>query len=117
MKISSTSKELFKIWGNHDDAWNHLDKVKKHLFPFFTNIKTYEVLKFNVLKNQASIGEILLVHGHQGNTASDIFAGISKWFVRIIWRNFQRLFNFPLSTPAKSKSLKDKHDIAMHTWA
>jgi hypothetical protein len=60
---------------------------------------------------------MLLVHGHQGSGASDRFAGISRWFVRVIWRNTQRWFKIPLSTPAKSKSLKDTHDIAMYTWA
>ena len=60
---------------------------------------------------------MLLVHGHQGSGASDKFAGISKWFVRVFWRNFQQIFKIHLSTPAKSKELKDKHDIAMHTWA
>lgn len=105
---------LIKVWGNHDDAWNHLNEVKNHLFPFFNNIATYEALNFSLSSNS---GNILLVHGHQGSGASDKFAGISRWFVRVFWRNFQRLFKFPLSTPAVSKELKDRHDIAMHTWA
>lgn len=108
---------LIKIWGNHDDAWNHLAQVKKHLFPFFADITTYEAVNFNLRANNETIGNMLLVHGHQGSTASDKFAGISRWFVRVIWRNIQRWFKIPLSTPAKSKNLKDKHDIAMHTWA
>lgn len=109
--------KLLKVWGNHDDAWNHLQKVSTYLFPFFHNIETHEAIKFKVKDNGDQLGEMLLIHGHQGSGASDKFAGISKWFVRIIWRNFQRIFKIPLSTPAKSKELKDKHDIAMHTWA
>ncbi|MGB0850216.1 MAG: metallophosphoesterase [Bacteroidia bacterium] len=109
--------KLVKIWGNHDDAWNHLSQVKKHLFPFFDNIRTYEALSCRAVINERTLGDILLVHGHQGSSASDKFAGISRWFVRVIWRNVQRLFNIPLSTPSVSKELKDKHDIAMHTWA
>lgn len=109
--------KLLKIWGNHDDAWNHLQKVNTYLFPFFKNIATYEAVNFEVISNGTIQGNMLLVHGHQGSAASDQFAGISRWFVRVIWRNFQRIFKFPLSTPAKSKKLKDKHDIAMHTWA
>ena len=109
--------KLLKVWGNHDDAWNHLHEVKKYLFPYFENIKTHEALNIVVNAEDGFLGNILLVHGHQGNNASDRFAGISKWFVRVIWRNVQRWFKIPLSTPAKSKALKDKHDIAMHTWA
>lgn len=110
-------EKLIKIWGNHDDAWNHLSQVKKHLFPFFNNIRTYEAITFKAVIGKRKVGDILLVHGHQGSSASDRFAGISRWFVRVIWRNVQRMFNIPLSTPSVSKELKDKHDIAMHTWA
>mgnify|MGYP001589411717 CR=1 FL=1 len=109
--------KLIKIWGNHDDAWNHLNKVSAHLFPFFKNIATHEAVSMTVALPEGKRGNILLLHGHQGSTASDRFAGVSRWFVRVIWRNLQRVFKFPLSTPAKSKLLKDKHDIAMHSWA
>jgi UDP-2,3-diacylglucosamine pyrophosphatase LpxH len=109
--------QLLKVWGNHDDAWNHISKVSHHLFPFFNNIATHEAIKLNVIAKNNKLGDMLLVHGHQGSGASDKFAGISRWFVRVIWRNMQRWFKIPLSTPAKSKKLKDKHDIAMHTWA
>lgn len=108
---------MLKIWGNHDDAWNHLKKVQKYLFPFFRGIETHEAINITLKNDESILGKILLVHGHQGSGASDQFASISKWFVRVFWRNFQRLFKVPLSTPSKSKTLKDKHDIAMHTWA
>lgn len=116
-KLFYDKSQLLKVWGNHDDAWNHLQKVSTYLFPFFKNIATYEAINFEVVSNGSKVGNMLLVHGHQGSGASDKFASISKWFVRIFWRNFQRIFKFPLSTPAKSKRLKDRHDIAMHTWA
>lgn len=38
--------KLIKICGNHDEAWNHIDKVKTHLFPFFIDIATYEAVNF-----------------------------------------------------------------------
>jgi predicted phosphodiesterase len=110
-------QRLIKIWGNHDDAWRYLDNVKKHLSPLFNRIETYEAIQFSIEDENSSFGRLLLVHGHQGSRASDRFAGISKWFVRYFWRNFQRLFKIALSTPAKSKDLKDEHDIAMHQWA
>ena len=111
------SNKLIKVWGNHDDAWNHLNEVSTYLFPFFYKIATHESINIRVMADKKSIGDILLVHGHQGSGASDKFSGISRWFVRVIWRNLQRLFKIPLSTPSKSKELKDQHDIAMHSWA
>jgi hypothetical protein len=73
--------KLIKIWGNHDDAWNRLNMVSNYLFPFFKNIATYESIKFDVKYDDKSIGNMLLVHGHQGSGASNRFAGISRWFV------------------------------------
>lgn len=108
---------LIKIWGNHDDAWNQLNLVSHYLFPFFKNIVAHEAVNVILCQNEKVLGKMLLVHGHQGSGASDRFAGISRWFVRVIWRNVQRWFKIPLSTPSVSKSLKDSHDIAMHSWA
>lgn len=108
---------LIKVWGNHDDDWQYLINLKEHLFPFFNNIKAHEGLDLSIKLNEKEVGKIFLVHGHQGTSASDRFAFISKWFVRNIWRNFQRLFKVPLSTPSKSKELKSAHDIAMFNWA
>jgi metallophosphoesterase superfamily enzyme len=48
--------KLIKIWGNHDDAWNHLQEVKKHLFPYFDNINTHEGVRFQVTQDSHTLG-------------------------------------------------------------
>ncbi|MFT4661629.1 MAG: UDP-2,3-diacylglucosamine pyrophosphatase LpxH [Patiriisocius sp.] len=107
---------LYRIWGNHDDAWKFADTIRKHLGWLFPKIAVYESLVLNVNDEDES-GEIFLVHGHQGSAESDRFSAISKFFVKYIWRNVQRLFKIPLSTPANNLKLKSQHDKAMYNWA
>lgn len=108
--------KLYRVWGNHDDIWQFPDIIKNSLSKIFPNISVYEALTLEFCDLGKS-KPLLLVHGHQGNLGSDRFAFISKFFVRFIWRNIQRLFKIPLSTPATSYKLKSKHDEAMYSWA
>ena len=107
---------LIRVWGNHDDAWRFGDIVRRHLRSF-SKIKVLEAIALDVTDKGDLLVNILLLHGHQGNLESDCFAGISKFFVRYIWRNFQRLFKVPLSTPANEVGLRSKHDNEMYNWA
>jgi len=108
--------KLHRIWGNHDDVWQFPDILAKFLGNLFPNISVIESLVLEFCHYGVS-KPIFLIHGHQGNFESDRFAFISKFFVRFIWRNIQRLFKIPLSTPATNYKLKSKHDAAMYTWA
>lgn len=107
---------LYRIWGNHDDVWQFPDTLAKFLSKLFPNISVKESLILEFC-DYGSSKPIFLVHGHQGNFESDRFAFISKFFVRFVWRNIQRLFKVPLSTPATNYKLKSKHDAAMYSWA
>jgi UDP-2,3-diacylglucosamine pyrophosphatase LpxH len=109
-------RRLYRIWGNHDDDWRFAAQIEKHLGWLFKRIPVYESIILE-LHEDLSCRDILLVHGHQGTLNSDRFAGISRVFVRLIWRNVQRLFKIPLSTPANNIKLKSEHDQAMYHWA
>lgn len=114
-KFHSTTN-LYRIWGNHDDVWQFPDVIAKYLSKLFPNLSVKESLVIEFCDLGVS-KPFFLVHGHQGNFESDRFAFISKFFVRFIWRNIQRLFRIPLSTPATNHKLKSKHDAAMYDWA
>ena len=109
-------KRLIRVWGNHDDAWRFQDVISRYL-KRFKNIEISEAVSLDVTDRGNLLVNILFVHGHQGNLESDRFAWISKFFVRFIWRNFQRLFKVPLSTPANDVSLRSDHDNEMYDWA
>ena len=110
------TERLYRLWGNHDDDWRFVAQIEKYLGWAFPSIPVYEALILELEEGMSS-REILLIHGHQGTLNSDRFAWISRIFVRLIWRNFQRLFKFPLSTPSNNIKLKTEHDQAMYRWA
>lgn len=108
-----------RVWGNHDDDWRFPDKVERHLTPLFGEVPlpVPEGHLFRVHNEGESLGEMLLVHGHQGSATSDRFAGLSKFFVRYLWRPFQRLTNYSINTPATDWSLRATRDLGMQQWA
>lgn len=109
--------KLHRIWGNHDDNWRFKDFISKHLDWLLPDVEVSEALRLKLNDKETNLGEILLIHGHQGTLESDRFAFVSKVLVRYLWRNFQRIFSYKLSTPAKDTKLKSNHDKAMHAWA
>ncbi|MEM7161734.1 MAG: metallophosphoesterase [Bacteroidota bacterium] len=107
---------LFRIWGNHDDQWQFGNFITKYLDFLFPQIEVHEGIDLSIIENGRSIGNVLLIHGHQGSLESDRFALISKFFVRYVWRNIQRVFKIPLSTPSTDLTLRSKHDMSMYNW-
>ncbi len=107
---------LHRIWGNHDDDWRIAEYLADHLGGLFPKIKVNESIVLQLNDGEES-RDILLVHGHQGTLDSDRWAWASRLFVRFIWRNVQRIFNVPLSTPSNNIKLKSEHDQAMYEWA
>ncbi|HAK87983.1 MAG TPA: metallophosphoesterase [Nitrospiraceae bacterium] len=103
-----------RIYGNHDDYWRDTGSI---------NIGGEQITARDKLmislhdKNNKSIGDIFFVHGHQGTFESDRFGKISRFFVRNLWRPFQRITHIKLTTPAKDAELRGEHDTAMYNWA
>lgn len=113
------SGRYIRIYGNHDDFWQHPDAVKKYLSQVFNPLPIVsEGIVFNITgASNKNPGEIFLTHGHQGTISSDIAAPVAKLAVRYIWRNFQRITGIKLNTPAKNTDKLHEHDQAMYNWA
>ncbi|MBI5641086.1 MAG: metallophosphoesterase [Nitrospirae bacterium] len=109
-------QRYYRIYGNHDDHWSVPGTIDKHLNPNITKEKT-PVLRGMVLLNADKKEKIILLHGHQGTFDSDKLGKVSKFFVRHVWRNVQRIFNVRSTTPAEGADLKSEHDKAMYNWA
>jgi UDP-2,3-diacylglucosamine pyrophosphatase LpxH len=107
----------WRFWGNHDDSWRFPELVKKHLDPLYPDVEVHEGLVLSCNHQGNKLGEILLVHGHQGTAASDRFGWLSRIFVRYVWRNVQRVFKMRINTPASDWDLRKLHNIALYNWA
>lgn len=107
-----------RVWGNHDDDWSNADVVRQHLGPFFgERLAVHESARLVISDGLQELGTLWLLHGHQGDTTSDHIAWLSRWVVRWIWRPIQRLLRISLNTPAKDWQLREKHNIALYSWA
>lgn len=107
-----------KICGNHDDCWEKPSKVQDLLGPLFgTELNIRRNLRLLFRRGQQQMGELFLVHGHQGDYLSDQAGKIARLFVRYVWRPIQRLTKISLNTPAKDYELSGEHSIAMYRWA
>lgn len=120
-KEFSEQGRLTRIFGNHDDLWQYSSKVSKHLKKFFKNepdkVKVPEGHLISVKDNGRYLGEIFMVHGHQGTLESDKFSRSSRLFIRYFWRNVQRLIKIKTPTPARDFKLRLEQEVAMHIWA
>lgn len=114
---SAARGRLLKIWGNHDDLWRYPAQVAKHLGPIFGEIQIPEAVLVTVRRGGEPLGRVFLVHGHQGTGPSDRWKGLSRHFVRWVWRPIQRLLKISLNTPATDFEIRSRHDRAMFEWA
>ncbi len=106
----------FRIYGNHDDAWEHEELVEHHLWPFFPNLRYHGGLAMEVIDRTGIHGEILMVHGHQGTLGSDTFAFMGPR-VLPFYRSLQIMTGLGRTTPANDACLRAEHDTQMYRWA
>ncbi|NQX92196.1 MAG: hypothetical protein HRT74_08770 [Flavobacteriales bacterium] len=108
---------LLKIWGNHDDYWREKFIFKHYFKGFFEGMKSPECCSFICYRDGVQLGEVVLVHGHQGSWTSEKFATASRFFVRYFWRYFQKWTGYKLTSASKDLNLKSQTDHAMYDWA
>ena len=106
-----------RFWGNHDDIWRYPDQVAKYLHGGLPELAVREALRIRLTRGGENLGELFLVHGHQGTLESERFSWFSKLVVRYVWRPLQRRLNMASNTPARDYDLRQRHDSAMFSWA
>jgi UDP-2,3-diacylglucosamine pyrophosphatase LpxH len=116
-KAFMTGAGLTRFYGNHDIDWSDAGKVRKHLDPLLPGIEVLEALRLRVRDGDRQLGELFLVHGHQGTDLSDRGAGFSRLVLRWVWRQIQNRAGWLSTTPADDYVLRAKHDIAMFRWS
>lgn len=107
-----------RVYGNHDDNWSFEDQVARLLRPVYgESLQVYESVRIRVRDGERILGSFWFVHGHQGTRNSDRFSRLSRIPTRFFWRPLQRIFKLSLNSPAKDWVLREKHNIALYSWA
>lgn len=108
---------LRRFWGNHDLDWQDPHRVNAHLGDLLPGVRFNEALRLQVHDGEELLGELFLVHGHQGTDFSDRFQFISRFVLRRVWRKLQTSQGWLSTTPSYDYELRAKHDTAMFRWA
>jgi predicted phosphodiesterase len=107
-----------RLWGNHDEEWRDADHVAEHRAALGGDgAVVREAIRLQVLQDGSALGELFLVHGHQGTDDSERFKWLSRLVVRKLWRPLQRRLRIPSTTPSTDWDLRERHDEAMFAWA
>ena len=113
---SFPADRYYRVWGNHDDSWMVPALVRRHLVPYMPADRVHEGIRMDVCSGKASLGTLLMVHGHQGRFGSDRIRPVARVAVRF-WRPIQRLFGVGVTTPATDACYRAEHDREMYEWA
>ena len=114
---SKNPARYLRLVGNHDDLWYDDNEVKKHLGKYLAGAAVQEGVRLAIQDQGQDLGELFLIHGHQGTLDSDRYRKFSKPIVRSIWRPIQRRLKFKSTTPSTNFELKKFHERAMYGWA
>src|SRR4051812_42270122 len=108
-----------RFYGNHDLAWKDAglfaSSMTEHGYGGVTPLGSLVMAVHD--RDGGALGELLLVHGHQGTADSDLHARRSQFFVHRGWRPLQALLNRPWNTPSVDWGLRGDHAAAMADWA
>jgi len=107
----------WRFLGNHDEDWHVQTEVHRYLEPLLGRVGILEALRLEVMDRNKRLGEVFLVHGHQGTAWGDRYGWLSHWAVHYLWRPIQRLTNLRRTTPATDWRLGRKHEFAQYNWA
>lgn len=105
-----------RIRGNHDDRWIEPDLVARELRHYMPVDQVWEAIRFQVMRGDEWLGELFVVHGHQGEFGSDTLAPVARVALRC-YRWIQNLTGIGKQTPATSVELLGWHDRVMYEWA
>lgn len=107
------------IYGNHNVAFKKPHHIEKNLFSFYDEYESFfselfpgiEVPEAIVLEDEATGGEVFVVHGHQGDFINDQIWPVMKFLNRYFWRFFHIIgFRNPAS-PAKNAHKRHKIEV------
>ncbi|MBI3734918.1 hypothetical protein HY256_00180, partial [Candidatus Sumerlaeota bacterium] len=106
-----------RLFGNHDLIWSAPSAAIRYLQPWIGYTEILESLRMEVREGKDNLGELFLLHGHQGTLTSDRFARLSEWLVRYGWGFLQRISHWRSTSPTTDFELRAGHERRLYDWA
>lgn len=115
---------LIQLFGNHDRKKSRRRFVEEHcgVCCDFRDCKCrllsgLRVTEGAVLEDGESGGEILLIHGHQGDLLNDTLWPVASWLVRFVWRKLELLGIFDPTSAARNYKRRRRTEQHLESWA
>lgn len=107
-----------RLWGNHDEIWREPKTVGRLLQPLYgdRHLDVPESILMEVRDGDKFLGNLLLIHGHQGTQNEGKNTRFSKWVLHNIWRPLQVITGFSCNTPATDWRLRRDRDKLIYHW-
>lgn len=117
------SNRLIMVYGNHDMCkksekvlkkyfYKHYNKATKQEEDLLNDLTVYESLVLNY-KNY----DIFMIHGHQIDLLNSTFWKLSRFLVRNIWSNLERMGIKDPTSAAKNYQVAKKTEKKLKTWS
>jgi len=103
------SGHYLRTYGNHDEWLKKKKNWHRYLTPLVGETTVYPAVR---------LGEhILVVHGHQGEEASDVYSYRGRLLTRFLWRYLQRFFGMSVEGITRNEVMKNSRDRLLYEWA
>jgi len=108
-----------RLWGNHDEIWGNPKTARRLLEPLYghKHLEVPESILMEVRDGGETLGNILLIHGHQGTQNEGQNNEFTKWVLHNIWRPLQVVTGLSCNTPATDWRLRYDRDKIIYHWA
>lgn len=123
LKKFHDSGRLIMIYGNHDIEKKSPAVLKKYFYQYYDEReKKNESLLDGLIVNESLIlnyndYDIFLVHGHQVDFLNDTLWRLSRFLVRTIWRNLERIGIKDPTSAAKNYGVTKKTEKKLEAWS
>jgi len=123
LKKFNDSKRLIMVYGNHDIEKKSLEVLKKHFYKYYDKItKQEEPLLGDLTTHEALVlnykgYDIFLLHGHQVDFLNSTLWRFSRFLVRNIWVNFEKLGIKDPTSAAKNYGVTKNTEKKLKDWS
>ena len=114
---------LIMIYGNHDMAKKFMNNVDNYLYNYYDNFLGEEKVLFNDLIFYESLVlnynnyDIFLIHGHQVDFINNRFWRFTRFFIRNIWRFFEKIGVNDFTNVIKNNSVSNRIEKKLEKWS
>lgn len=114
---------LFMIYGNHDKCKKSKYILEKYFYKYYDEVSGKEEALLDNLEVSESLvlvykgNEIFIVHGHQGDFLNDDMWSLSRFLVRYVWKNFEKIGIKDPTSAAKNYRITKKTEKRLKKWS